>query len=307
MRNMTRENEKVRLSITGATGFIARGLLMESPGAPLEYRAVSRHPRPAWLPPATEWTRIPCYDDPAALEGAFSGSDFILHLADDPSRLASRDPQAGLRNADAIIAAARETGIKGIILASSVYAREGRSAYGAAKRALEERFMAAGDLKTVILRLPPVYGPGCKGGFATLARLSQKPIPLPLGGARAPRAYLSRTNLVSLFRAIALAGPERWNAAAGRVFEPWDGHATSTRDLARMMAATRNRAPLLLPVPPIFLRAIGSATGRRDLVGGIVDGLEMAPVQELTTAFGWRPLEQMPQSLAFLAEDVSNA
>ncbi len=307
MRDMTRENEKVRLAVTGATGFIARGLLAEAPCTDLEYRAVSRHPRPAWLPPATDWTRIPCYSDPAALEGAFSGSDFILHLADDPSRLAARDPQTGLRNADAIIAAARETRIKGIILASSVYAREGRGAYGAAKRALEERFIAAGDLKTVILRLPPVYGPGCKGGFAALARLAGKPIPLPVGAARAPRAYLSRTNLVALFRAIALAEPERWDAAAGRVFEPWDGQAISTRELAIMMGAQRGRAPLLLPVPPLFLRAIGSATGRRDLVGGIVDGLEMAPVQELTTAFGWRPLERMPQSLAFLAEGVSNA
>lgn len=307
MRDMTRENEKVRLAVTGATGFIARGLLAEAPVATQEYHAVSRHPRPAWLPPATDWTRIPCYSDPAALEGAFSGSDFILHLADDPSRLAARDSQTGLRNADAIITAARETGIKGIILTSSVYAREGRGAYGAAKRALEERFVAAGDLKTVILRLPPVYGPGCRGGFAALARLAGKPIPLPVGAARAPRAYLSRTNLVSLFRAIALAGPERWNAAAGRVFEPWDGQAISTRDLAKMMGATQNCSPLLLPVPPALLRGIGAITGRQELVAGVVDGLEMAPLHHLATAFGWRPVEQMPQSLAFLAEGVSSA
>lgn len=303
---MTRENEKTRLAITGATGFIARGLLSEPPDVALEYHAVSRHPRPAWLPPATEWTSIPCYSDQAALERAFSGSDFILHLADDPSRLGARDPRAGLSNADAIIAAACAKGVKGIILASSVYAREARSPYGAAKRALEDRFLAS-DLRTIILRLPPIYGPGCRGGFATMARLAGKPIPLPVGAARAPRAYLSRTNLVSLFRAIAGAGPERWAAAAGKVFEPWDGEAISTRDLAIMMGAQRGRAPLLLPVPPALLRAVGSATGRRDLVGGIVDKLDMAPVQELTTAFGWRPLEQMPQSLAFLAEGVSNA
>lgn len=307
MRKMTRENEKVRIAVTGATGFIARGLLAEPPGTALEYGAISRHARPAWLPPETDWTRVPCYGDQAALEGAFSGSDFILHLADDPSRRAARDSRAGLSNADAIIAAARTTGVKGIILASSVYAREGRGAYGAAKRALEERFLAAGDLKTVILRLPPVYGPGCRGGFAVLARLSEKSVPLPLGAARAPRAYLSRTNLTSLFRTIALAGPERWSAAAGHIFEPWDGQAISTRDLAKMMGATRNRTPLLIPVPPALMRAIGTVTRRSEMVAGVMDGLEMLPLHHLTTAFGWRPVEQMPQSLAFLAEGVSNA
>ncbi|MDQ0304609.1 NAD-dependent epimerase/dehydratase family protein [Ancylobacter polymorphus] len=304
---MTRGNEKIRLAIAGATGFIARGLLTEPPGNALQYRAVSRHPRPDWVLPATEWATVPSYADRAALESAFSDSKFILHLADAPSRLAARDAQGGLRNADAIIAAARATGIEGIILASSVYAREGRGSYGAAKQAIEQRFLAAGDLKTVILRLPPVYGPGCKGGFAALARLSPKPIPLPLGGARAPRAYLSRTNLVSLFRAIALAGPERWNAAAGRVFEPWDGQAVSTRDLAKMIGGTLNRSPLLIPVPPALLRAIGTVTGRQELVAGVIDGLEMPPLHHLTAAFDWRPVEQMPQSLSFLAKGISNA
>lgn len=307
MKTLTLGHDKMRLAITGATGYIARGVLAEVPDDALQLRALSRRPRPSWAPPATEWITVPSYIDRPALAAALTDSDYILHLADNPTRLAARNPEDSLHNADAVIAAAGDAGIEGIILASSIYAREARTGYGAAKRALEDRFLNAEDIKTIILRLPPVYGPGCSGGFAALAGLVRKHVPLPLGAARAPRAYLSRTNLASLVRSIAGAGPERWAAAAGRIFEPSDGQAVSTRDLAVMMGAQHGRRPLLLPVPPVLLQALGYATGRREIVAGIVDRLEMPPVNHLTTAFGWRPVEQMPQSLAFLSDHLNSA
>lgn len=307
MKNHMAENDKMTVALTGGTGYIARSLLEHEASETVRCRAVSRNPRAGWASPAIEWATVPSYDDRAGLASAFAGARFVIHLADNASRHGQRHPEEALRNCDALIDVAREAGIEGIVLASSLYARNAATAYGASKRAIEDRFLAATDLKTIILRLPPVYGPGCKGGFAALAKLASKGFPLPLGAARAPRAYLSARNLSSLICAIVKTPEQGWTSAAGRIFEPSDGTGVTTRDLAQMMSATRGRTPLLLPVPPALLRAAGAATGRSELMSSILDRLESAPIGELQEAFGWRPVEQMPASLSFLAQPSRRA
>lgn len=228
---------------------------------------------------------------------------YVLHLADNPDRNETRSAEEALRVCDALIEAIRSNAVEGLIFASSVYARSakhGAASYGAVKRAMEDRFQAASDISTVILRLPPVYGPGGKGGLAMLARLAGKNVPLPLGSAKAPRAYLSRNNLSSLVLAMVKSDSGSW-ASAGQAFEPSDDRTVATRDLVRMMGLTLGRTPLLIPVPIGLLRAIGAITGRSELIGGAVDALTVAPAEDLEQAFGWRAAEQMPESLAFLA------
>ncbi|WP_428031363.1 NAD-dependent epimerase/dehydratase family protein [Ancylobacter sp.] len=296
------EKARVALTTTGSGGFIARGVLETCAREGLGSRALSRGARPNWVPDAIAWVTLPSYADQPRLASALAGTRFVLHLADDPARHGERDPAEALRVCDALIEAAREAKVEAIILASSVYARDARTPYGSSKRAIEDRLLAASDVRTIVLRLPPVYGPGCKGGFAALAKLVGKGLPLPLGAARAPRAYLSRRNLSSLIVTMAGMDAARCRAAAGRIFEPSDGQGVATRDLALMMGASLGRTPMLLPVPPVLLRAAGRAIGRADLVRGVVDRLETAPATELEAAFGWRPVEQMPESLAFLPQ-----
>ena len=55
---------------------------------------------------------------------------------------------------------------------------------------------AAGGARLVILRPPPVYGPGVRGNFRRLLKLAASPWPLPLAGATAPRALLGLENLL---------------------------------------------------------------------------------------------------------------
>ena len=303
-------NSEVRLAVTGGSGFIARGVLEACAGYGLPCRALSRSPRPSWAGPAVEWSTIASYADAGALEAAIAGARYVLHLADNPVRADASGEEEAVRNAAALIGAMRRSGVEGAVLASSVYARDelgaGASSYGAAKRVVEGRFLAAADLRTVILRLPPVYGPGGRGGLAALSRLVRKGLPLPLGLATAPRSYLSRRNLASLIVAIVNGGEERWAGAAGRIFEPSDGAGVGTRDLVRHMASEIGVAPRLLPVPLWLLRSLSMVIGK-DLVSGAVDRLDVAPVEELEDQFGWRPVEGMPASLAFLAEEFRRA
>lgn len=304
-----RTSSDVELAVTGGTGFIARGVLESCAEAGLSCRAVSRSTRPSWAGQAVEWSTIPDYGDAAAAKQALAGARYVLHLADNPARSGSRSLDDAIRNCNALIDAVRSNRIEGVILASSVYARDNTHgdvpSYGMVKRAIEQEFLSAADLNTVVLRLPPVYGPGGRGGLAALSKLVRKGLPLPLGAASAPRAYLSRRNLASLILAMVNAGEDTWRDAAHRVFEPSDGVAMTTRDLIRSMAAHMNVQSRLLPVPVGILRIAAVLTGKKELVSGAIDRLDVAPVGDLEDAFGWRPVEHMPESLAFMRGEVS--
>lgn len=297
------EREGVRLAITGATGFVGRGIL-DGVDPHVQCHGISRSPRPSWVPEAVRWSTITSYDDGDALARALDGVNYVIHLADNPARLEHHDRAKAAENIKALAYAARSSKVKGIILASSVYAREGGgdalTSYGATKRLAEEALLAIDDLPVIILRLPPIYGPGAKGGVSALTRLVGKGLPLPLGAARAPRAYMSRRNLVSLISAIASMGKAGWEQAAGKIYEPSDGLSVTTRDLVGMIAAQQGVRPRLLPVPAGLLGLLGAVTGKRELVAGAIGELRVAPVDDLYVAFAWRPIETMPESLGYI-------
>lgn len=294
----------MRVAVTGGTGFVAKGAIEAFAGAGIVCRAISRAHRQHWVDDAAEWVTIQSYDDAHGLIRALANVDCIIHLAANPDRTAAHDVDEANAQAAALISAQRACGVKRTIFASSIYARRAASAeaYGKVKLAVENQFLDAQDLQAVILRLPPVYGPGGKGGVQTLARMVQRGLPLPLGSATAERAYLSLPNLASLLVAIARANDAQWQSAAGNIFEPSDGKTISTSDLARMMASELQMPLRMVSVPASLLRALAKATGKSDFVSSAFDELTVPPIEALDRAFGWRPTECMPQSLQFLSQ-----
>lgn len=303
--------DQVELAVTGGSGFIGRGVLEFCSEAGLSCRALSRCTRPPWAGQGIEWARISSYADTSVVTKALSGAKYILHLADNPARSDERDVDLAIAICDAVITGAKSGGAEGIIVASSVYAAEddgaGASSYGSVKRAVEQRILTASGLKTVILRLPPVYGPGGRGGLGTLAKLLQRGLLLPLGMATAPRSYVSRRNLASLILTMVGAGEKAWRNASGMTFEPSDGAAVSTRDLVKVMASQMGVAARLLPVPLGLIRIAAAVVGKKEMISSAIDRLDTASVNELDVAFGWRPRERMPESLAFLRGEFSSS
>lgn len=175
----------------------------------------------------------------------------------------------------------------------------------AADRIFLERLNEGRNL--VILRPPAVYGPGMQNSMSSLIAMVRKKLPIPLGLATEPRHYISIRNLCDLIETMVRSEDARWAAAAGQNFEPSDGHAVSTCNLVQMIGKATGHRPLLLPVPLFLLRALGGATGRTDMISGAIDRLDIAPAEKLDAAFGWRPVERMPDSLAFLAANVTSA
>lgn len=101
-----------------------------------------------------------------------------------------------------------------MLLASSIYARDERVApgnsYGLAKITAEQAFLSYDAIDLVILRPPPVYGPGGRGGCYGLAKCVYKGIPLPLARARSLRNYISRRNLISLILTMVQSRDAQW-------------------------------------------------------------------------------------------------
>ncbi|MGE7368954.1 NAD-dependent epimerase/dehydratase family protein [Neorhizobium sp. NPDC001467] len=293
-------SENAKLAVTGASGFIGRGLIETLAQQNIPARGISRGKLPDWAGATTQWHSVASYEDTAALSSALGGAQFLLHLADNPSRTAARDANTAAAIARVVKAAAESASVEGIIFASSVYAAKTDAPYGQGKRDAEEVFLSDSKIPTVILRLPPVYGKGGRGGLSTLAALAKKGLPLPFGLASEPRNYLSRRNFCDLIQHMIDADAAAWQRADGKIFEPSDGRAISTRALVDEMGRAQGRPVRQVPVPTGLLRLAGKLSGRSALVSGAIDRLDVVPNTELTEFFGWTPAEQMPESLHFL-------
>lgn len=304
-----------KVLISGGSGYVGLALAERLLAKGHQVSAFHRNEKPA-DPGAVSWIRIGDLATTPIDPGIGSDVDVFVNLAaalhptsTDADGLGSQT--AGIaRNMSQFIA---EAGIRRVIVMSSIAARlaqndrEHARRYGIEKLAADRIFLeqSGGGSQVVILRPPAVYGQGMRNSIATLAGMVRKGRPIPLGSATEPRHYISIRNLCDLVETIVGSDDDRWAKAAGHIFEPSDGQAVATRDLIRMMGNAMGRRARLLPLSPALLRVLGAVTGRSEMIGGAVDRLDVAPVGELEAAFGWRPVERMPESLAFLREEVS--
>lgn len=293
-----------KIVVTGASGFIGRGIVPALAQAGFAVTAVVRsEASAAGFGDGVATCLIPDLakgrDD---LADACQGAALTVHLADNPVRTDEASSAPDL--ARTVASAASVAGVPRIVLASSIYARldEGAkpNAYGAGKRAAEQVLGAVPAAQTVILRLPPVYGPGCKGGFALLVRLVQTGLPLPFGLARAPRTYLSRDNLARLVVALAQADDAAFTAAAQKPWEPGDGAPVTTAQLVRTVSARLGRKTILLPVPPALLIGLAALANKQEGVEAVFAPLTGEDDRGLREATGWHPTADLASNLDWL-------
>lgn len=306
---------KPRVLVSGSTGFIGRQLTARLLAAGYHISALSRNGG-SGRSQNISWIHIGDLATTPIDPSIGRDIDIFVNLAATLRPTSGQPSQqsqnaAIARNVSRFIA---DTGIPRVLVLSSIAAsvavRDPAHArrYGMEKLVTDEIFLeqSGNGRHVVILRPPAVYGPGMQNSLAVLASMVNKGLPIPLGAAIEPRHYISARNLCDVIETIIGSDDRRWAEASGRVFEPSDGKAVATRDLIEMMSDTLGRRARLLPVPPAILRALGAVTGRSELIGGAIDRLDVAPAGELEAAFGWRPVERMPESLAFLRGDFSS-
>ena len=240
-----------RILVTGAAGFIGRGLCQELAGRGHAVLGATRGPAP---PVARRRVsarsgisdRVP----PGRIISPASTSSSISPLVrtgrptSQPARSRSK-PQRRWRGPPRRLEFGR------FVLMSSIRAmgattrpgapfRAGdppcpHDLYGRTKLAIEGALVAEAQqsgLDLAILRPPLVYGPGAKGNLRALIRLVASGLPLPFAGIDNRRSLIFLGNLVELV-AIACFHP----AAGGQVLLAHDGADLSTPELIRALAA----------------------------------------------------------------------
>jgi nucleoside-diphosphate-sugar epimerase len=304
-----------RILVTGASGFVGRGLVAELANLGYRVRAAMRQPADVF-PRKVEVVAVSDLTRPVEWRALLKDVDTVVHLAG----IAHAGPEIAEQTYDRVnrlataelASAARAAGIGHLVFISSIRAQSGPSSndilhetdapqptdpYGRSKLAAEEAVRAAG-VPFTILRPALVYGPGVKGNLDRLVRLAQTSWPLPLGLCRNRRSLLARQNLVGAIHFVL-----RQPAAKGETYIVADPKPLTLAEIVVALRMGLRRRPGLLPVPPTLIALAAKAVGRTEdwqRIGGAL----IADPQKLLDA-GWQPAIETRSGLAALAATTS--
>jgi nucleoside-diphosphate-sugar epimerase len=288
----------LRILVTGASGFIGSAVSSTLLAAGHRVRAASRSPNKA-ANEALEWVVLPDLENEVDWEPLVAGMDIVLHLAAiaHRSHVDDSDYARANRVATASLArACRRHMVKRLIFMSSIGAQTGSAAdhvvtevdeprpitaYDRAKLAAEEEIRRSGAPFT-ILRSVIVYGPGAKANIALIARIAALPLPLPFGAFRNRRSLVSIDNLSQAI-VLCLTTP----ATLNQTFIVSDPAPITLAEMFATLREAAGRSPGLIPIPPLAVRAMVIAAGRRALWDRI--GRELVASSANLEKAGWSP------------------
>lgn len=299
-----------RVLVTGASGFVGPHVVAALLQAGYRPRLAQRKPQP--VPAGAEAVLTGDLAAPVDWRAALEGVDHVLHLAGLAHAGPGLDEALYRRiNTEATLELARAAeaaGISRFVYLSSIKAMTDAfdgppltedaqaapgDAYGRSKLAAEQG-LAVRDLGWVALRPVLIYGPGVKANMAALLRLARLPVPLPLGGLKAPRSLLAVENLASaILFALTPACPAR------QAYTVADPEPISVSDMLAAMRSGLGRGPGLLPVPETWLRRLARLAGREETFLKLAGSLVARPERLLSA--GWQPQAETKTALARLA------
>ncbi|MEO7691091.1 MAG: NAD(P)H-binding protein [Sphingomonas sp.] len=232
------------LAVTGGTGFVGRTLIELAVREGHEVRALTRRPQPDM--PRVTWVSG-ALDTPIALNSLIRGADAVIHVAgvvNAPDRAGFGE--GNIAGTEAVVDAAKGTGVRRFIHVSSLTAREpGLSDYGWSK-ACAEQVVQASNLDWTIVRPTAIYGPGDMEmrDMFRIAKFGLALLPPP-----GKMSVIEVTDLARLLLALVANDPGRL------VLEADDGAAGGWTHVAfaRAIGAAVGRRVLPLPLPKAIL------------------------------------------------------
>jgi UDP-glucose 4-epimerase len=296
-----------RVLITGATGFLGRGLVPALTGGGYVVRAATRTPQV--VPEAAEGVIVGDLRVSTNLSAALADVEAVVHLAGMPPgpEAAEGEPYRdnNFLSTQRLAESAARAGVKRFVYLSSVRAQTGPAsdriiteelpatptdAYGRSKLEAEHAVTRSG-VPAIILRPALVHGPGMRFNMATLLRLALTPYPLPIRSFPAKRSIVARTHLADAVL-LALAN----EAMAGEAYLVADPEPLSVAEMVRVMRTAVGRRPKLMPMPPAVIRAVARLVGREEDVARMENSLIVDPSKLMRA--GWKPRLSTRDALA---------
>src|SRR5690554_2679844 len=282
--------ELVKVLLTGATGFVGKGLARQL--GRMEGVSLACAVRRSGTPQCGEEFAVGELQATTDWYAALAGRNVVVHAAARAHimRDETENSLAEYRrvNVDGTLNLARqaaEAGVSRFVFVSSIKVNgeetgEGmrfsadqlpapEDAYGISKLEAEQALQALAEetgMEVVIIRPPLVYGPGVKGNFATMIKLVHKGLPLPLGAVHNKRSLVALDNLVDLI-ITCIDHP----GAANQVFLAGDGKDLSTTELLRGIGQVMGKPARLLAVPTGLLMFGAGLLGKKDVAQRVLD------------------------------------
>ncbi len=166
--------------------------------------------------------------------------------------------------------------------------------YGISKWEAEQglqKLAAETGMEIVIIRPPLIYGPSVKGNFASMIKLVEKALPLPLGSVHNKRSFVAVDNLVDLI-ITCIDHP----AAANQVFLAGDGQDLSTTELLFGVARAAGKPSRLIPVPVTLLKLAAIVLGKKAMADRLLGSLQV-DISKAQTLLGWKPPVSVEEGL----------
>ncbi|MCR4332597.1 MAG: NAD-dependent epimerase/dehydratase family protein [Sulfuricaulis sp.] len=298
--------------VTGGSGFIGRYLVDALIQRGADVTILSRHPSPAGMKGKTvvgDLTR------PETLDDVCRGFTTVFHLAgdahaidrvDDNERLGWRTTVEGT---SALVDQSIRAGVSRFVYFSSVKAMgEGGkvcldetavsspvTSYGKAKREAEKIVLDACQrgLASTVLRLPMVYGPGCKGNLPRMIQAIARGLfpPLPeIGNKR------SMVDVRDVVEAALLAADNP--AATGKIYVVTDGQAYSTRQMYERICTEVGRPVPRWTIPISLLRFAAYVGDMIDRLRGRRFFFDTEALDKLTNS-AWYSSDKISRELNF--------
>ncbi|WP_026145551.1 UDP-glucose 4-epimerase family protein [Pseudomonas asplenii] len=311
----------MRITLTGASGFVGRGLIAPLLERGHQITAAMRQQQPD-LDAKVRQQRIDGLSAQQDWTPLLQGQDVVIHLAArvHVMRDQSTDPLAEYRkvNVDGTLNLARqavEAGIKRFIFVSSIkvngegtsagspYTADGLAApidpYGVSKMEAEQALRALAQktgMEVVIIRPVLVYGPGVQANFLSMMNWLYKGVPMPFGAIHNRRSLVALENLTDLISTCC-----DHPAAANQVFLVSDGEDLSTSDLLRRMSNALGRPARLLPVPSWVLEKGTYLLGKQALAQRLCGSLQV-DIKKTHELLNWTPPFSVDDALRKTAE-----
>ncbi len=309
--------------LTGASGFVGKGVLKTAQQRSLKIRPVFRSIDSA--NGHDEAVLISELDGTADWSQALKGVDVVIHAAARAHimREEALDPMAEYRriNVEGTLNLARQAaaaGVRSFVYISSIKvngettslgrpftaddAPAPEDAYGFSKAEAEELLKQLAQetgMAVTLIRPPLIYGPGVKGNFASLISWVRRGLPLPLGGVtHSRRSLVGLDNLVDLILLCA-DHPK----AANQIFLISDGEDISTTELLRKIGKALGRPARLIWVPAGLISFIACLVGKKVISQRLLGSLQV-DIHKTCELLNWRPSVSVDEGLRRAVEST---